>query len=60
MIYLKDNMITIEETNFEFRFLIEDRARSSVTRKVTSEDGTSSKDEPMFWMKVGTGPLMEK
>lgn len=48
----EDNISTIEETNFEFRFLTEWGAKNNVIRKVTKEDGTS-KDEPIFWMKVG-------
>ncbi|AKB27659.1 hypothetical protein MSSIT_0940 [Methanosarcina siciliae T4/M] len=49
----EDNIKINEEQNFEFRFLTEEGARSSVTRKVTGENGTFSEEIPMFWMKVG-------
>ncbi len=48
----EDKITTLEEQNFEFRFLTEEKALSSVTRKIELENG-SSKTEPMFWMKVG-------
>jgi len=48
----EDKITTLEEKNFEFRFLTDEKAQSSVTRKVELQDGTS-KTEPMFWMKVG-------
>ena len=47
-----DKLITIEDQNFEFKFLTEEKATSIETRKVKNEDGTV-KDEPMLWMKVG-------
>jgi uncharacterized protein with ParB-like and HNH nuclease domain len=49
----EDEIKINEEQNFEFRFLTENGARSSVTRKVENEDETSSENESMFWMKVG-------
>jgi len=48
-----DKIATLEEQNFEFRFLTEAGAFSGVTRKVATEKGTHPKDEAMFWMKVG-------
>ncbi len=47
-----DNIATLEDRNFEFRFWTEEVARSSVTRKVAAEDGTTSGDEAMFWLEV--------
>ncbi|MEO6543993.1 MAG: DUF262 domain-containing protein, partial [Nitrospiraceae bacterium] len=48
-----DKISTIEDQDFEFLFLTEEGAASSVTRKVVMEDGTAPRDEPMFWMKAG-------
>lgn len=49
----EDNIKINEEKNFEFRFLTEEVSRTSVSRKLTKEDGTPGEDESMFWMKVG-------
>ncbi len=49
----KDEVVTIEEQNFEFRFLTEDGATSNVTRKVEGENGAVPREESMLWMKVG-------
>jgi hypothetical protein len=49
----EDRIASIEEQNFEFRFLTDEKAISSVTRKIEAEDGSALGDEPMFWMKVG-------
>lgn len=46
----EDKIRTIEEQNFEFRFLTMDGAASSVMRKLGGEEG---REEAMFWMKVG-------
>jgi hypothetical protein len=48
-----DKIEELEEQNFEFRFLADDTATSSVSRRVTDEEGTLVREEPMFWMKVG-------
>ena len=49
----ENDVVSIEEQNFEFRFLSEESARTSVSRRVESSEGTSEVDEPMYWMKVG-------
>jgi hypothetical protein len=52
----EDKIVTLEDQNFEFRFLTEERAKSSVARKAVAPEGTPPRDdpmEPMFWMKVG-------
>jgi len=49
----EDRITTIEEQNFEFRFLTKDGAASNVMRKAGGEDGAAPRDEAMFWMKVG-------
>lgn len=49
----EDRISAIEEQNFEFRFLTDDKAASSVTRKIEGEDGSILGDEPIYWMKVG-------
>jgi hypothetical protein len=49
---LEDNITTLEDRNFEFRFWTEEAAASSVTRKVVAENGAASGDEAMLWMKV--------
>lgn len=49
----EDKITTIDDQNFEFRFLTAEGAASSVTRKVRAEDETAPRDESMFWMKVG-------
>jgi hypothetical protein len=49
----EDDVVSIEDRNFEFRFLSEESARTSVSRRVDSSEGTSEVDEPMYWMKVG-------
>src|ERR1039457_4444031 len=49
----EDKLVTLEEQNFEFRFLTEVGALSWVTRKVDEEEAAIARDEPMFWMKVG-------
>ena len=49
----KDNIAPLEEQNFEFHFLTDEKAASSVTRKVSTEEGTALPDETMYWMKVG-------
>ena len=48
-----DKIAQIEEQNFEFRFLTEEKALSSITRKLEGENGAAPRVEPMFWMKVG-------
>lgn len=48
------DLVQIEEQNFEFRFLTDESARRSVSRRIESAEGTSTAvDEPMFWMRVG-------
>jgi hypothetical protein len=49
----EDDVVSIEEQNFEFRFLSDESARTSVSRRVESIEGNSEVDEPMYWMKVG-------
>ena len=44
-----DKIITQEDQNFEFRFLTNEKASSSITRKIE----TSDVEEPMLWFKVG-------
>jgi uncharacterized protein with ParB-like and HNH nuclease domain len=49
----EDKIATLEEQNFEFRFLTEAGAMSGITRKVVAPEGTAPRDEAMFWIKVG-------
>lgn len=48
-----DNIVPVEDRNFEFRFLSEESAKTSVVRRVESSEGTSEIEEPMYWLKVG-------
>lgn len=48
----QDRIVTLEDQNFEFRFLTDEVARSSVTRQVTGEDGRPAGKEAMLWIKV--------
>jgi hypothetical protein len=48
-----DKIVQIEEQNFEFCFLTEEKAQSSITRKVETGNGAALRVESMFWMKVG-------
>lgn len=49
----EDRIEELEDQNFEFRFLTDQGATTSVSRRVSAEDGSFLRDEPMFWMKVG-------
>lgn len=49
----EDNVVSIEEQNFEFRFLSEESAKGSVSRRIEASDSSSEVEEPMYWMKVG-------
>jgi len=49
----EDDVVSIEEQNFEFRFLSEESARTSVSRRIEATDDSPEGDEPMYWMKVG-------
>jgi len=46
------NIATLEEKNFEFRFLTDEKVTTNTTRKIEREDG-STVMEPMLWFKVG-------
>lgn len=48
-----DNIIPVEDRNFEFRFLSEESAKTSVVRRVESSEDASEIEEPMYWLKVG-------
>lgn len=48
-----DDVVSIEEQNFEFRFLSEESAKTSVSRRVEAGEGIPEGEEPMYWMKVG-------
>lgn len=48
-----DNIIPVEDRNFEFRFLSEEAAKNSVVRRVESSEDASDVEEPMYWLKVG-------
>lgn len=48
-----DEIITIEDKDFEFRFLNVEKAKSYTTRKVATDEGQASEVEPMYWMNVG-------
>jgi hypothetical protein len=48
-----DRIHTLEEQNFEFRFLKPDTALSAVERRVSGENGEEERSEPVYWMKVG-------
>jgi uncharacterized protein with ParB-like and HNH nuclease domain len=48
----EDKIALLEDQNFEFCFLTDAGAASSVTRRGVAEDGTPC-DVAMFWMKVG-------
>jgi len=48
-----DKLEILEDRNFEFRFLTEAGASSGVGRKAAVEEGSPSREEAMFWMKVG-------
>ena len=49
----EDNVVSIEEQNFEFRFLSEESAKGSVSRRVEASDSSSEGEEPMYWMILG-------
>lgn len=44
---------TLEEQNFEFRFLKPESAASEVERSVSNANEEKAQNEPVFWMKVG-------
>lgn len=48
----EDKIATLEEKNFEFRFLTDEKVSTNTTRKVEQED-KSTVTEPMLWFKVG-------
>ena len=48
-----DKIQTLEEENFEFRFLKPESTASEVERRVSGEDGEEQRVEPVYWMKVG-------
>jgi hypothetical protein len=48
-----DKIQTLEERNFEFRFLRPESANSELERHCSDEDGAEKQAEPVFWMKVG-------
>ncbi len=43
---------TSEDQKFEFHFRTEENVATNFTRKVVHKDGTASRNEAMFWMKV--------
>lgn len=50
----KENRIqTLEEQNFEFRFLVETNAEKAIERRLPPGDNNQPTNEPVFWMKVG-------
>ena len=48
-----DKIQTLEEQNFDFRFLKPETAESAIERRISSENGEEEQSEPVFWMKVG-------
>ena len=52
-ISVEDKIEELEDQNFEFRFLTEQTAATSVSRRLNAEDGSFLRDDPVFWMKVG-------
>lgn len=48
-----DKIQTLEEQNFEFRFLNPETTASAVERRVSGENGEEEHSEPVYWMKVG-------
>lgn len=48
-----DKIQTLEEQNFEFRFLVETNAAAAIERRVIKGDDDQPTNEPVFWMKVG-------
>lgn len=48
-----DEIVTLEDQNFEFRFLTDQAAQASVSRQAKGGNGLAFDKEPMFWMKVG-------
>ena len=48
-----DKIQTLEEQNFEFRFLKPENAASAVERHVSGDNRQEATSEPVFWMKVG-------
>ena len=48
-----DEIIGIEDKNFEFRFLTDAAASTSVSRRIEGQEGDQVYNEPMYWMKVG-------
>lgn len=49
----KNKIQTLEDQNFEFRFLKPESADSAVERQSSSENGEEGQIKPVFWMKVG-------
>ena len=48
-----NNIQTLEEQNFEFRFLTKDHAASARERRVTGGDTNEPVIKPVYWMKIG-------
>ena len=48
-----DKIQTLEDHNFDFRFLIETDAAAATERRINSGDDNQQTIEPVFWMKVG-------
>ena len=48
-----DKIQTLEDHNFDFRFLVETDAAAATERRINNGDDNQQTIEPVFWMKVG-------
>jgi Protein of unknown function DUF262 len=48
-----DKIQTLEEQNFEFRFLKPEIAASAAERRASGENGENNQSEAVYWMEVG-------
>lgn len=56
----EDEIETSEDEQFEFQFRTEESVATNFTQKVVHQDGTASRNEAVFWMKVSQALIWKK